>query len=98
MRLVEPTWLIPSVSALAKSQEGGQFRGFKAGANVLTINFTPDVQRHRYLIYGKDRFVVRRDYARELIAQTGMTLRGSVYVGEHRVTALPQPGDRAAAE
>jgi biotin synthase len=79
-RLVEPRWLIPSVSALAKSQRGGQYRGFMAGANVMTINFTPDAQRGRYLIYGKDRFVVRRDYAGELIAQTGLRPRGSLFL------------------
>lgn len=79
-RLVNPTWLIPSVSALAKSQEGGQFRGFLAGANVMTVNFTPQEQQGRYLIYGKDRFVVKRDYADELIARTGLRPRGSIFL------------------
>lgn len=83
-RLVQPRWLIPSVSALAKSQEGGQFRGFAAGANVLTVNFTPNEQRDRYLIYGKDRFVVRRDYATGLIERTGLSLRGSVFLADAR--------------
>jgi len=80
-RLVRPDWLIPSVSALAKTREGGQFRGFTAGANVMTVNFTPNEQRDRYLIYGKDRFVVRRDYATDLIASTGLRPRKSVFVG-----------------
>ena len=80
-RLVEPRWLVPSVSALAKNQDGGQYRGFAAGANVLTVNFTPDAHRDRYLIYGRDRFVVRRDYAAELLARTGLTPRKSVFVG-----------------
>ncbi|CAM3729742.1 radical SAM protein [Kibdelosporangium persicum] len=80
-RLVEPNWLIPSVSALAKNQKGGQYRGFAAGANVMTVNFTPTEQRDRYLIYGKDRFVVRRDYATGLIASTGLRPRKSVFAG-----------------
>jgi biotin synthase len=80
-RLVRPDWLIPSVSALAKTQHGGQFRGFTAGANVMTVNFTPNEQRDRYLIYGKDRFVVRRDYATDLIASTGLRPGKSVFVG-----------------
>lgn len=84
-RLIEPGWLVPSVSALAKSQSGGQYRGFTAGANVLTMNFTPDEQRDRYLIYGKDRFVVRRDYAAELIIQTGLSPRGSIFVDREMI-------------
>ncbi len=81
-RLVEPRWLIPSVSALAKNQTGGQSRGFAAGANVMTVNFTPSEQRERYLIYGKNRFVVNRDYATKLIATTGLAPRGSLYIDE----------------
>jgi biotin synthase len=92
MRLVEPGWLIPSVSALAKSQEGGQYRGFMAGANVLTVNFTPDAQRSRYLIYGRDRFVVRRGYAEGLIARTGMRLRGSIFIGSDPLVRCPAEG------
>lgn len=80
IRLVQPGWLVPSVSALAKSQHRGQHRGFHAGANVLTVNFTADAQRDRYLIYGKERFVVRRDYADRLIAETGLRPRGSIYL------------------
>jgi Putative stress-induced transcription regulator len=43
------------VRRLAKSQHCGQYRGFTAGANVMTINFTPDAARGRYLIYGRER-------------------------------------------
>lgn len=93
-RLVEPRWLVPSVSALTKSRPGGQYRGFLAGANVLTINFTPDAQRDRYLIYGRERFVVRRDYATELVAQTGLRVRGSIFTGP-RSRPARQP-DRAS--
>jgi biotin synthase len=85
-RLTEPTWLIPSVSALAKSMQGGQHHGFTAGANVLTINFTSDAHRERYLIYGKNRFVVRRDYAERVIAETGLMPTKSVFTGKE---ALP---------
>jgi biotin synthase len=81
-RLMQPEWLIPSVSALTKSQTGGQHRGFAAGANVMTVNFTPDVHRDRYLIYGKDRFVVRRDYASNLLRESGLRPRGSIFTGE----------------
>lgn len=72
MRIANPRWLIPSVSALEKLQEGGQRRGLEAGANVLTVNFTPDSKRDDYEIYGKDRFIVSLDYVRELLKHTGL--------------------------
>ncbi len=79
-RLLEPNWLIPAVSALSKRAGEGQYRGLMAGANVITVNFTPNEERDHYLIYGRDRFVVKRDYASELIARTGLRTRGSVFL------------------
>jgi len=73
MRILNPDALIPTVSALEKLQEGGQARGFNAGANVITINFTPERQRQVYRIYGKDRFVVQRDYAFKTLETVGMS-------------------------
>ncbi len=78
-RIVAPHWLIPSVSALEKTATGGQGRGYAAGANVLTINFTPDKNLDQYLIYGEQRFVVRGDYAARLLADTGLTASRSPY-------------------
>jgi biotin synthase len=80
LRLLMPTALIPSVSALERLRDGGQRRGLEAGANVMTINFSPEPYRHRYLIYGKDRFVVRRRHAHEVVAAAGLTATGSMYV------------------
>jgi biotin synthase len=79
-RLLQPSWLIPAVSALSKRAGEGQYRGLMAGANVITVNFTPNEQRDRYLIYGRDRFVVKRDYATGLIERTGLRPRGSVFL------------------
>ena len=63
-------------------------RLLRAGANVMTVNFTPDEQRDRYLIYGRDRFVVRRDYAGEVIARAGLTRSGSVFLDAESRTAI----------
>jgi biotin synthase len=68
-RLMNPRWLIPSVSALETRQSGGQSAGLAAGANVLTVNFTPDKERENYLIYGKDRYIVRNDHVSEIVAK-----------------------------
>jgi biotin synthase len=78
-RLMNPHWLIPSVSALERRQGGGQLSGLAAGANVLTINFTPEVEQSKYLIYGKDRYVVRNDHVSEIVALAGMERSPSVF-------------------
>jgi len=79
-RLMNPRWLIPSVSALESRRSGGQFAGLAAGANVLTVNFTPANERENYLIYGKDRYIVRNDYVNEIVAKSGMERAASVFV------------------
>ena len=81
MRIVSPGWLVPSVSALEKTREDGQLDGLNAGANVITINFTDEAHRGQYLIYGRDRFIVRANYARELVARAGLVPSQSVFVG-----------------
>ena len=78
-RLMNPSWLIPSVSALERRQGGGQLSGLVAGANVLTVNFTPPAEQEKYLIYGKDRYVVRNDYVTEIVRQAGLERAPSVF-------------------
>lgn len=75
LRLMYPGILIPSVSALERTSVGGQHRGLDAGANVLTVNFTTLEHQSKYLIYGKDRFVVTNDHARSIIANAGLRVR-----------------------
>jgi biotin synthase len=79
-RLMNPRWLIPSVSALETATSGGQTAGLAAGANVLTVNFTPATERENYLIYGKDRYIVRNDHVNEIVAKSGMKRSASVFV------------------
>lgn len=64
--------LIPSVSALQRMHADGQFRGFQAGANIITVNFTPTEFRNRYCIYNKDRFIVSVDHAVATIRRAGL--------------------------
>lgn len=71
-RLMNPHWLIPSVSALEKVRKDGQLMGLDAGANVMTINFTPDYSLEKYLIYGKERYIVKRDHVERLLRQVGL--------------------------
>jgi biotin synthase len=74
-RLLNPSALIPSVSALERTGPGGQGRGLLAGANVVTVNFTPPANRDRFAIYGADRFVVRMEHALATLAAAGLKPR-----------------------
>jgi biotin synthase len=71
-RIFLKTCLIPSVSALEKIQKGAQLTGLNAGANVMTINFTPNKYRKKYSIYSKQRFVVSIDHALETANSAGL--------------------------
>ncbi len=71
-RILMPHCLIPSVSALEKIQKGGQLMGLNAGANIITINFTPPQCREKYAIYSKQRFVVSLDHALKTIEDAGL--------------------------
>jgi biotin synthase len=44
------------------------------------VNFTPVNERGNYLIYGKDRFVVRNDHVNDIVAQAGLERTRSVFV------------------
>jgi biotin synthase len=89
MRLANPAWTIPSVSAMRALDGGGQRRGFDAGANVIVYNATPAAHRDRYLIYGKDRKVSGLEYVRQVIAAAGLRPGRSVFTG-------PALADRSA--
>jgi biotin synthase len=80
MRLTNPSWLIPSVSALERTVPDGQRAGLRAGGNVLTINFTPTNMRKRYSIYGEDRYVVETEYVQGLLKRLDLHQSGSIWV------------------
>jgi biotin synthase len=75
MRLANPEALIPTVSALEQRGAGGQARGFAAGANVITVNFTPPEDQDRYPIYGRERFIVGLTHAFDTLAAAGLKPR-----------------------
>lgn len=72
LRIILKNVLIPTVSAFEKIKKNGQLLGFNAGANVITINFTPLQYRKKYLIYSKDRFIVSLDHALKTIKSAGL--------------------------
>ena len=76
--------LIPTVSPLEKIRKGGQLAGLNAGANVMTINFTPTEVRDNYVIYSRGRFVVTIEHAYNTIEKAGL-----FPVGGRAKTATP---------
>jgi len=74
LRILLPQALIPTVSALEYVHPGGQAAGLNAGANVITVNFTPSPRRDQYSIYTNDRFVVSLEHARKTAEDAHMEL------------------------
>ncbi len=72
LRILRPDTLIPSVSAFEQIRPDGQYLGFMAGANVITINFSPESKKSNYLIYGKGRFVVKSNHAMEVLKRANL--------------------------
>ena len=73
MRLMKPDWVIPSVSALNLAEPGsGYRRGLRAGANLVTINLTPDGLREDYLLYKRDRFIMTEERILTAIASENL--------------------------
>ena len=74
MRIVQPKALIASVSAFDKLQPGAQCRALRAGANVMTMNATPQEYREKFVIYTTRRKVMYRDHILDTVQGAGLEL------------------------
>jgi biotin synthase len=72
LRLMRPQWVIPAVSALNLVEGDGYRRGLRAGANLVTINLTPDGMRGDYIIYKRDRFIMTEERVLAAIDAEGL--------------------------
>ncbi|MES1180591.1 MAG: radical SAM protein [Verrucomicrobiota bacterium] len=73
LRLMRPDWVIPAVSALNLMERDGYRRGLRAGANLVTMNLTPDDVRGDYVIYKRNRFIMTEERVFTAIAAEGLT-------------------------
>lgn len=73
MRLARPDRIIPAVSAFNLVGKNGYAQALWAGANLATINLTPDEWRENYLLYKRDRFIMSERKVLDAIAETGGT-------------------------
>lgn len=68
LRLMRPDWVIPAVSAFNLAAQDGYRRGLRAGANLVTINLTPDEFRGDYIIYKRNRFIMTEERVLDAVA------------------------------
>jgi biotin synthase len=73
LRLMRPDWVIPAVSALNLVDGDGYRRGLRAGANLVTINMTPDRLREDYIIYKRERFIMTEERVLAALEAEGLT-------------------------
>jgi biotin synthase len=73
LRLMRPDWVIPAVSAFNLVAQDGYRRGLRAGANLVTINLTPNDVRGDYIIYKRSRFIMTEERVLAAIAAEGLT-------------------------
>ena len=91
LRLMRPDWVIPAVSALNIAEPGaGYRRGLRTGANLVTINMTPEEIREDYLLYKRDRFIMTEDRILSAIAAEGLVPSKQSLAEFYRV-AKPAP-------
>lgn len=73
LRLRRPDWVIPAVSALNLTQPDlGYRRGLAAGANLVTINLTPEMFRAEYVLYTRDRYIMTTERVLAALAAEGL--------------------------
>jgi biotin synthase len=58
LRIRMPRRIIPAVSAMSLAGEGGYAGALRAGANLATVNLTPDRARADYQIYKRKRHIM----------------------------------------
>jgi len=69
MRLRNPSYIIPAVSALNLVGHDGYIRALKAGANLATINLTPTSNRSDYLLYTRNRHIMHEARVKRAIEE-----------------------------
>jgi biotin synthase len=99
LRLQNPSYIIPAISALNLVSEDGYVRALRAGANLATINLTPATNRNDYLLYKRNRFIMHEKRVTDAIGEAGCSI-STVSIAEtmrQRNAVSPLNGIRAVA-
>jgi biotin synthase len=103
LRLMQPQWVIPAVSALNLAEpDAGYRRGLRTGANLVTINLTPADVRGDYLLYKRDRFIMTEErilnaIAAEKLKASGQSLADFYLHSRNGKTVAKKTAQRAVA-
>ncbi|MES2308728.1 MAG: radical SAM protein [Verrucomicrobiota bacterium] len=73
LRLQNPERVIPAVSAFNIVHEEGYRFALNAGANLATINLTPERERADYQLYTQKRVIMNRDRVLRALEGAGLT-------------------------
>jgi len=71
LRLAQPEHIIPAVSAFNILDSQGYVSALRAGANLTTINLTPEGWRDNYLLYKRDRYIMTEQRVLAAIEKAG---------------------------
>ncbi|MFM2294107.1 MAG: hypothetical protein RLZZ350_520 [Verrucomicrobiota bacterium] len=94
LRLLRPDWVIPAVSALNLAGAGdGYARGLRTGANLATINLTPDAVRGDYLLYKRDRFIMTEAKILDALAAEKLSPSTQSLAEFYRAQATTRPAE-----
>ena len=91
LRLMRPELVIPAVSALNLTDPHGYRRGLGAGANLVTINMTPQAWRGDYLLYKRDRFIMTEERVLEAVTAAGLAPSETSLANHYLNAAAPTP-------
>lgn len=88
LRLRNPSYIIPAISALNLLDPNGYVRALRAGANLATINLTPSSDRSGYLLYKKDRFIMHEERVKGAIEKAGCSVSTTSIAEQVRVSSV----------
>jgi biotin synthase len=97
LRLMRPDWVIPAISALNLVEGEGYRHGLRAGANLVTINLTPDGMREDYIIYKRKRFIMTEERVLAAIDAEGLVPSRQGLADYYRAQAACGAGATAIA-
>lgn len=87
LRLNNPQYVIPAVSAFNSVGEKGYSRALATGANLVTINLTPDAARENYVIYKNDRFIMTENRVRQAVEDAGLEFASTSLASHFKANA-----------
>lgn len=90
LRLMRPAWVIPAVSALNLAQPGtGYVGGLRAGANLVTMNLTPQPLQLNYVLYKRERVIMDEERVLSALDQAGLVPSSQSLADYYQQADLP---------